>query len=156
MSDQNKPQPVPPSARQQPQPIIIRQDMPAGSRRTWITRLLLVALLASVLANIVMYTQFQEYFAVGPAPIERYHSGSKNLGAKKVALIEVTGTIMPPFTERILRAIEQADKDDQVKAVLLEVDSPGGLVADSHQIYHRLVELREKKPIAVSMKRMAA
>lgn len=63
---------------------------------------------------------------------------------------------MPPFTERLLHSIDAATNDDAVKGVLLEIDSPGGLVADSHQIYDRLQRLAEKKPIYVSMKRMAA
>ncbi len=63
---------------------------------------------------------------------------------------------MPPFTERILKSLERAEDDPEVRGVLLIVDSPGGLVADSHQIYHRLTRLREKKPVAVSMRRMAA
>ena len=61
---------------------------------------------------------------------------------------------MPPFTKRVLKAIEQVEKDDAVKGVVLVIDSPGGLVADSHQIYHRLQQLT--KPIFVAMKRMAA
>ena len=156
MSDQTKPEPVPPAPRQQSQPIIIRQEMPAGRRRSWMSRLLFLALLASILANVAMYTQFQEYFAVGPSPIERYRSGAKNLGAKKIAVIEVTGTIMPPFTKRILKAIEKAEEDELVKGVVLVVDSPGGFVADSHQIYHRLSEFSKQKPVVVVMKRMAA
>jgi len=43
-----------------------------------------------------------------------------------------------------------------VKGVLLAVDSPGGFVADSHQIYHALQKLTKKKPVYVQMKRMAA
>ena len=42
--------------------------------------------------------------------------------------------------------------------MLLRIDSPGGLVADSHQIYHALNELREavEMPVYVSMARIAA
>jgi len=157
MNDQTEPQPVPPDHRPPPpQPIIIRQDVPPGPRRKWLARLLFLALLVSLLLNIGMYTQFQEYFAVEPAPMERYDSGAKKAGAKKIALLRVTGTIMPPFTKRILKTIEKAKEDDKVLGVVLIIDSPGGMVADSHQIYHRLAELSKQKPIIVAMKRMAA
>jgi protease IV len=65
---------------------------------------------------------------------------------------------MPPFTGHVLKAIEQAEKDDNVKGVVLVVDSPGGLVADSNEIYHalRMLETDKHKPINVSMKRLAA
>ena len=36
------------------------------------------------------------------------------------------------------------------------VDSPGGLVADSHEIYHELKKLSQEKPLYVQMKRIAA
>src|SRR4029077_5357237 len=68
----------------------------------------------------------------------------------------VNGTIMPPFTKRILQSIDHAKDDKHVKGVVLVVDSPGGLVSDSHQIYHRLKELGKTKPIFVSMKSLAA
>ena len=57
-----------------------------------------------------------------------------------------------------MKAIEQARSDDHVKGVVLVVDSPGGLVADSHEIYHELRKLDEEKhkPIYVSMRRLAA
>jgi len=82
-------------------------------------------------------------------------SGSRT-SEDKIALLEVEGTIMPPFTERWLQTIKAIADDKAVKGVVLRIDSPGGLVADSHQIYHRLKELSEKKPVYVAMQRMAA
>jgi protease-4 len=86
---------------------------------------------------------------------EAYHSGDKK-SKDKIAIITVSGTIMPPFTQRVLDDIKAAKDDEKVKGVLLVVNSPGGFVADSHQIYHRLVELRSRKPIYVQMQNMAA
>ena len=120
------------------------------------TRLLLAGLGFSVLCNVSMYSSYHEYFAKTEGPTERFHSGDEH-AKDKIVVLTVDGTIMPPFTERLIRQIEHAGKDDHVKGVLLVVDSPGGLVADSHEIYHRLKQLGEKqKPIYVQMKRMAA
>ena len=132
-----------------PAPVVIHQVPPP---RRWLLRFLLVV---SVLFNIGMYAAYQEYFAAADGPQERYYSGDKSAG-KKIAVINIAGTIMPPFTSRILQAIERATDDSDVQGVVLSIDSPGGLVADSHQIYHLLAELRKKKPIVVSMQRMAA
>jgi protease-4 len=63
---------------------------------------------------------------------------------------------MPPYTHRIIEVIDHVLKKDDVKGVLLVIDSPGGLVSDSHEIYHRLRKLAEKKPIFISMKGLAA
>ena len=121
----------------------------------WFCCLLLMALTASLIANAWMSYAYDEYFSEVISPMERFHSGEVS-SEDKIALIYITGSITPPFTERTLKAIERADEDESVKGVILVIDSPGGLVADSHQIYHRLKQLREKKPIYVSMKRMAA
>jgi protease-4 len=113
-------------------------------------------LLVSFLANIWLYGKYQAYYSPENKAIESFHSGSA-LAADKIAIIRVQGTIMPPMTERILAQIEQAQEDEAVKGVLLTIDSPGGLVADSHQIYHQLQKLREnEKPVFVAMKRLAA
>lgn len=90
------------------------------------------------------------------AQIPRSHvSGAPGADAK-IAMINVTGTISPPFTERWIREIQAAADDDQVKGVILAIDSPGGLVADSHQILREIQKLVKKKPVSVAMKRLAA
>lgn len=136
------------------QTIVIRQP-PPGSLRTWAVRLLLLALLVSIILNFTFYARFNEYFEESEPPNERFYSGSK-YADDKIALLHMTGTVMPPFTERIIKSIKRARDDDSVKGAILVIDSPGGLVADSQEIYHELTKLREKKPIAVVMKRMAA
>ena len=134
-------------------PILV-QAPPARSRN-WTVRLLIAALIASLLFNVGLYVAYHEYYANVKEPRERYHAGDR-VTMNKIAVVKITGTIMPPFTGRILEAIEKAEGDDNVKGILLAIDSPGGLVADSHQIYHKLRELNAKKPVWVSMKRMAA
>jgi len=111
-------------------------------------------LLLSLLANFAQSVAFQEY-ASGEKPYEKFHSGEL-IATDKIARLEISGVIMPPSTDRWLKAIKKISEDDAVKGVVLIIDSPGGLVADSHQIYHRLQKLAEKKPIVVSMKRLAA
>lgn len=125
------------------------------SKPRWLVRGLVVLLLISIVFNLGFYAWYQEYFTIGGGPAEQFEAGDQ-FAKDKIAIISIAGTIMPPFTERILRSIKRAHEDDHVKGVLLEIDSPGGLVADSHQIYHRLVELRKTKRIVVYMKRMAA
>ncbi|MEX0701421.1 MAG: signal peptide peptidase SppA [Planctomycetales bacterium] len=151
MADKSVPPAAPPAPDDAPRTIVIQQP---GSR-TWLIRALFVALVISVLFNIGLFVGVGEYYGVGDGPNEKYHSGDKTT-SDKIALIEINGTIMPPFTGRIIKAIDKAREDDRVKGVLVAVDSPGGLVADSHMIYHELQRLRRKKKVAVIMKRMAA
>lgn len=132
--------------------IVIQQP---GSGRRWVQRLLLAALIISVLFNLSLWSQYRDYFSPDVSVQEKFHSGDK-FAADKISIIEVNGTIMPPFTDRILQQIKRAQNDDAVKGVVLSVDSPGGLVADSHRIYHKLKQLSQEKPIVVAMQQMAA
>jgi protease-4 len=47
-------------------------------------------------------------------------------------------------------------KDDDVKAVVLRVNSPGGSAYASEEIQHEVIELKAKKPVIVSMGNYAA
>src|SRR5207253_10849619 len=42
--------------------------------------------------------------------------------------------------------MNQAEKDNDVKAVVIEVDSPGGSVSASDQIYHRIEQYKKAHP----------
>ncbi|MFL6584530.1 MAG: signal peptide peptidase SppA, partial [Chthoniobacterales bacterium] len=53
-------------------------------------------------------------------------------------------------------ALEQARDDDRIKAIVLEIDSPGGEVTASDQIYNAVVRTRAKKPVVVYMDSLAA
>ncbi|HEX6986437.1 MAG TPA: signal peptide peptidase SppA [Planctomycetaceae bacterium] len=130
---------------------------PSRTARKWRRRAwtLAVLLAVSAVANFVFWSRHDRYYAGAEPPAERFRDGDRDAEAK-IARIEVIGTISPPFTARTLAALKRAEEDNGVRGVLLVVDSPGGLVADSHQIYHRLERLRAKKPVVVSMKRMAA
>lgn len=137
-----------------PQTILVQTQAPSFWRG-WIIKLLLLALVVSLLVNFGLYSAYRQYFSNTEPPNERFHSGSET-ATEKIAILKMEATIMPPFTERLIKQIEHATKDAKVKGALLVIDSPGGLVTDSHQIYHRLQKLRAVKPVYVQMKRMAA
>ncbi|MDO4671171.1 MAG: signal peptide peptidase SppA [Aerococcus sp.] len=60
--------------------------------------------------------------------------------------------------QSLLKAIERIKKDDTVKGLILDVDSPGGETYASVEMYDALKELKEEKqiPIYVNMKSTAA
>jgi protease IV len=97
----------------------------------------------------------------------RYAHAQKKLkadGKPRVGVIVAAGEILdgeqPPGTiggETLAKLIRQARTDHDVKALVLRVDSPGGSVLASEQIYRELVALRAAgKPIVVSMSGYAA
>lgn len=136
-------------------PAVVIHTHPGGWR-SWALRFLTVALGISLLLNFSLTWVYQDYFSLVEGPQEKFHSGSRT-ATDKIAVLKMTGTIMPPFSERLIKQIEHVLETDAVKGVLLVIDSPGGFVGDSHEIYHHLKKLTEKdKPIYVAMKGMAA
>ncbi len=135
-----------------PQTIHIHNHPP---RSSWIMRILVVLLVISAGVNIAQMVSFRDYAQSGRPPYERFEQGDLE-SRDKIAILEITGTILPPFSDRTLKTIEQISQDEQVRGVVVAIDSPGGLVADSHRIYLALKELSEKKQMVVSLGRIAA
>lgn len=73
---------------------------------------------------------------------------------KKIGVLEVYGTIID--AQQLIEQIDDFRDSNTVKAVVLRVDSPGGGVAPSQEIYAELKRLAEKKPLVVSMGAVAA
>lgn len=86
---------------------------------------------------------------------------------EKICVIYAEGTIMPkegtsPYNnevsinEDIIDEINDAKEDDDIEAVVLRVNSPGGSAFLSEQIWKALRDLSEKKPVVTSMGHYAA
>jgi protease-4 len=71
-----------------------------------------------------------------------------------IARVNVTGLITGD--EKTLELLEQIEEADQVKAVLLRIDSPGGTTAGSEAVYLSLRQLVEHKPVVAVMDTVAA
>ncbi|MBN1135434.1 MAG: S49 family peptidase [Anaerolineae bacterium] len=74
----------------------------------------------------------------------------------QIAIVRVEGDIWGSYTADISQALEQAGNDRAVRAVVLDVSSPGGEVSASEGLYFDLLKLREIKPVVVSVDEMAA
>ncbi len=79
----------------------------------------------------------------------------------KVAVIYAEGEITDESGDgivgkKMVKLIDKMAKKDDVKAVVLRVNSPGGSAYASEQIWHALSLLKQKKPLVVSMGDYAA
>ena len=91
---------------------------------------------------------------------EKYISGK---GTAKIAVLPVVGQIGPKDSsslgtmvatpETLRDQLRQAAKDKKVKAIVLEINSPGGGVVASDQMHKSIQDFKEttKKPVVVSM-----
>ena len=131
---------------------------------------LFVALCASLFINFVLViAAFQRLGGVRePEPIPRFREILLQRGARgttdKVALItmrglissSIPGTVGDSMVDDMRAALQQAREDDRVKAIVLEIDSPGGEVTASDAIYSAVVKARARKPVVVYMDSLAA
>ena len=71
-----------------------------------------------------------------------------------VGILEINGII----TESLpyLDTIKQFEQDDKIKAVVVRLDSPGGKVGPSQEVYGALLRLKKKKPLLASLGSLGA
>ncbi len=72
----------------------------------------------------------------------------------KLALIRLEGPIMD--SKAAVEEIKEYTKDKSIKAIVLRIDSPGGAVAPSQEIYEEVKKAVAKKQVVVSMGSIAA
>ncbi len=68
----------------------------------------------------------------------------------KVSVIRIEGVLMEGMTSHFIKQIEQAGKDDKVKAFVVRIDSPGGTVSASEELHRMLTQLRDGKLLKFS------
>ncbi len=132
----------------------------------------LVALLCiSILFNLVFIAGRARPLASGhlhaehaPKFDERTVINASRSTSDKIALISLRGIISSSrsgslgetMVDDLKIALRQAADDSDVKAIVLNVDSPGGEVTASDEIYAAVKQVREKKPVVIYMGSLAA
>lgn len=132
---------------------------------------ILILIIFSFFALLICCCVFM--FALSSVPVDENQYSSQVVQSgdetQTVAIVEVKDVISrqkttdmwgnetPDMTSEIIKKIDQAQNDDLVKALLLEVDSPGGDVYASKLIYNKVVEFKETgKPVVAFMQDTAA
>jgi protease-4 len=72
----------------------------------------------------------------------------------RIAVIELTGVIGD--SKEVVGQLHQLRKDKDIKAIVLRIDSPGGAVAPSQEIYRAVARARKDKKVVCSMGTVAA
>jgi protease-4 len=73
---------------------------------------------------------------------------------EKIAVVDIKGVITS--SRGIVEQIEKLKEDGDVKAIILRINSPGGGVGPSQEIYREVLRAKEKKKIIASMESVAA
>ena len=97
------------------------------------------------------------FVSVSNYPTEKKTSG------KKIAVVYAEGEVqmgkgydVGVYSTNMVKALDEAANDDDVQAIVLRVNSPGGAVLASEAITDAVVRAKEKKPLIVSMGDLAA
>lgn len=110
-----------------------------------------------------------KWFNLGDDPFDEQVI-EKGQSVDKIVVLHLSGVIQETtdastfFTssgynhENFLKQLDYAEKDNQVKAIIIRVNSPGGGVVESAQIHDKIVDIQKnaKKPVYISMGSMAA
>ena len=78
--------------------------------------------------------------------------------ANKIAMITVHGIIDGRMSGDVYQQLKQARQDDNVKGLIVQVNSPGGTISASDQIYQEIRKFRaeKNKPVIAFMQGVAA
>ena len=143
----------------------------AGDRKLGcLSIFLFVALCASLFLNFVlMIAAFQRWSGTREAePLPRFREILLQRGMRgsfdKIAVItmrglissSLPGSVTDSMVDDMRAALQQARDDSRVKAIVLEIDSPGGEVTASDAIYSAVVKARARKPVVVYMDSLTA
>lgn len=132
-------------------------------RRRWIALGIVLFVVASAVVVSVATGGIEVAFGTPKGWEEEVITGS---GHQRIALIPVEGTISESsggfwsdgfVFDDVLSQLQQALEDESVQAIVLRINSPGGEVVASDEIYRKIKELQEQgKPVVASMGGMAA
>lgn len=72
---------------------------------------------------------------------------------QKIAVLPIEGVINDAMAAQVSRWLDAVERDSNVRAVILAVDTPGGTVTASDVIHSRILRLKEARsiPVVVSM-----
>ncbi len=86
---------------------------------------------------------------------EADNDGFSGFGSK-IGVVDLTGVILSP--KQVVGQLKKFAEDDSVKAIILHVNSPGGGVAASEEIYREVRRIRDekKKHIVASIETVGA
>jgi protease-4 len=99
---------------------------------------------------IIIFTSIAAVFIISVSVLFVLGSGVSSLDFReKVGVVEITGVIKE--ARSVINSLKQFRKDDSVKAIVLRIDSPGGGVGPSQEIYREVQKTVKMKKVVASM-----
>jgi protease IV len=83
-----------------------------------------------------------------------FNPSSTGLFEEKIGVVSITGTISS--SKKISSELVKFAKDDSIRAIILRINSPGGGVGATQEIYREVQKITSQKPVVASMGSIAA
>lgn len=120
-----------------------------------------IVLALSVMANIALFLillGILTIFTTGQKRIFTEEVLREGPRRNKIVVITINGIIYDEQAQNVYRQLKVARKDKQVKGLIVRVNSPGGTISASDQIYKEILKYRqeEEKPVIAFMQGIAA
>ena len=81
-------------------------------------------------------------------------SGPLEANKGNIGVVEVVGPIMS--SKEVIEDLRLFREDESIGAIILRIDSPGGGIGPSQEVYRELMKTRDVKPVVASMGSVAA
>lgn len=75
-------------------------------------------------------------------------------GGATIGVVKVNGVIMD--SEKTLKALKEFEEETDIKGIIIRINSPGGAVGPSQEIYDAIKRVKKTKPVVASFETMAA
>ncbi len=85
----------------------------------------------------------------------KFDSDKDDSNRPKVGVVELKEEINDKSVAPVIKNLYKFADEDDIKAIVLRVESPGGSAASSQELYNAIKDVRKKKKVVVSMGTMA-
>lgn len=127
-----------------------------GVGRAIVIALLLILLIGSVLLNLVLGASVVAGDAFDHGVNEAVLKSGDS--TQQIAVVPIDGVITEATRAKFDRFLQHVEEDKSIKALVLDIDSPGGEVTPSDELYSRIMQFKQDHPgvpVVASMRAMA-
>ncbi|MCD4742357.1 MAG: signal peptide peptidase SppA [Desulfobacteraceae bacterium] len=103
---------------------------------------------------VVLILGISTIFSLSSSMISKNILSGQFSGQGNVGIVEITGIISS--SKKLIKQIKEFREDDSIKAIVVRIDSPGGGIGPSQEIYTEVMRTRGTKPIIASLGSVAA
>ena len=111
-------------------------------------------LITIVICSTIMFSGFVLLLSFGSKMVSSGFTRNNASSHGNVGIVEINGIILS--SKKIIQNIKTFRDDDSIKAIILRIDSPGGGIGPSQEIYREVMKTKRDKKIITSMGSVAA